>query len=671
MSKVNNRYEIIHKLGRDEKSFATVYLARDTHLNRSVALKVLPEIISETSPQYDQFRTHARKMAGLTLDAVSNITDFGLWEGKPYIVATYMPHGALTDKLAAAPLSLDKTTDLLQRLAVALDYAHALGISHGDLKPNNILFTTENKATLADFGFQPILKIFRPDVQKISDLVDPRYCAPELFDATQQPSLRSDIYSLGCVLWACLTKSAPFSANSTRGLRRQHRKKAVPNIETLLPALPAGLNAVFQTALAKDPADRYASFSDFAKAVVSVQRERATGHRRDDADAEFSMPSVVKKKVKLAPPKPTEDALPDTLHPMKEHPSQQIDEALPEIASAATIEQDFSADPLPSEPEQDLLLVDRIGRWMQNPIVRFGLHLLYASVLVGLGILIGQQLTPEIDPELLTATGATALTQTVVDVKGHEMVYIPQGDFVMGSTIGDADEQPVHTVTLDPYFIDKFEVTNEQFAIFLNEVGNFEEDGKTWVDEIAVWDGVKIEDGQWSREEGFINMPAVGMTWYGAAAYCQWRGGDLPTEAQWEKAARGETASLYPWGNIYDAAKANVCDTNCERNWANDAINDGYTRAAPIGSFPEGSSQYGVFDMAGNVAELTADWQDGTYYQRSPKINPTGPTKGNFRIVRGGSFYFRIEEVRSSNRNGWLPTDRTDYIGFRCVVPAN
>ncbi len=670
MSKINNRYEIIHKLGRDENSFATVYLARDTHLNRSVALKVLPNSIKEGSPQFDQFRTHARQMAGLTLDAVSNISDFGLWEAKPYIVATYMPHGALTDKLASAALSFDDTAQLLSRLAGALDYAHALGISHGDLKPNNILFTAENQATLADFGFLPILKTFHPEVVKLSDLVDEQYCAPELFDANQQPSLRSDVYSLGCVLWACLTKTAPYSVGSLRGLRRKHRKNAIPNIEKVA-IVPTGLNAVFQTALAKDPADRFASFSDFAEAFVALREPRIATPTVAQPEPEATAEVATRNTTKLAAPKPDRAELPDELHPLEEHETQQLKEELPEIASAAAIAAESEQDALPAEPEEETFLVDRLWRWLQIPLVKVGLHLLYASFLVGLGVLIGQQLAPSVDPNAVASGNGSDLTQTVVDVKGHEMVYVPQGDFVMGSTIGDTDEMPVHTVTLDPYFIDKFEVTNEQFAIFLNEVGNFEEDGKTWVDEIAVWDGLKRTDGVWSREDGYINMPMVGMTWYGAAAYCEWRGGDLPTEAQWEKAARGETAPLYPWGNTYDATKANVCDTNCERNWANDAINDGYMRAAPIGSFPEGSSQYGVFDMAGNVAELTADWQDGSYYQYSPRLNPTGPPKGNFRVVRGGSFYFRIEEVRSSNRNGWLPTDRTDYIGFRCVVPAN
>lgn len=665
------RYETIHKLGRNENTIATVYLARDKHLNRNVALKVLPQSLTLDSTEYAQFQTQVRLMANLALDAVVPVLDYGLWGANPYIVSQYMPHGALTDKLAAVPLTLEKASAWLTRLAVTLDHIHGSGIAHGDLKPNNILYTAQNRPAIADYGFVQIVRLLRPDTRTFSELADPLYCAPELFDAQSAPTLRSDLYSLATVLFEALTGTTPFTAKTHRALRRQHRKKTVPQLASLLPASPPDLQAILDIALAKDPSVRYGSFTEFAAAFSAVvaPTQAAKQVAATTPDPEPAIKRKPRKKPALVETKPDAAEL-DALEPIQSHASQ-VDAETPMIASGAALDTLEETELIPDAPEEELYLSQRLWLLIQRPSVKLLLRAGYSALLLAIGFWAGMWF---IDPQSagIADPYSTTLTDVIVDDFGHEMVLIPEGEFVMGSNLGDQDEQPVHSVFLDSYYIDKFEVTNEQYVEFLNDVGNFEEGGKPWVDDIAPWDGIEVvgEDA-WRTASGFVNMPVVGVTWHGASAFCFWRGGDLPTEAQWEKAARGTTAPLYPWGNTYDPAKANVCDTNCARNWANDEIDDGFAGAAPIGSFPEGASTYGVFDMAGNVAEMVADWQDGSYYQVSEAVNPAGPVRGNFRVLRGGSFYFRIEEVRTSNRSGWLPTDRNDFIGFRCAMPAN
>ncbi|MFL7792241.1 MAG: formylglycine-generating enzyme family protein [Anaerolineae bacterium] len=267
------------------------------------------------------------------------------------------------------------------------------------------------------------------------------------------------------------------------------------------------------------------------------------------------------------------------------------------------------------------------------------------------------------------------------------MVYVPAGEFQMGSAdpeimykdlckqIGEAcwpdyfeDEQPAHTVALDGFWIDRTEVTSAQFAAFLNEEGNQIEGGK-WMSVENSYCPIEEVDSEFRPKSGYEDYPATLVSWYGAAAYCRWAGGRLPTEAEWEFAARGPEGHIFPWGNEPDGTRLNYCDTNCEYEWKDRTYDDGYAEAAPVGSYPDGASWVGALDLAGNVAEWVAD-QYGEYDSEQQE-NPTGPSDRYFRVLRGGDFVSSWLDVRATDRYDIAPLGSAGIHGFRCVASSS
>ena len=231
------------------------------------------------------------------------------------------------------------------------------------------------------------------------------------------------------------------------------------------------------------------------------------------------------------------------------------------------------------------------------------------------------------------------------------MVCVPAGEFWMGAAQGDGqaedDERPGRMVFLDAYWIDRFEVTNSQYQACVNANGCSSPGASG-----------SMTRGSYYGNPSFANYPVIYVDWYQANAYCEWAGERLPSEAQWEKAARGTDGRIYPWGN--EAPNSSLANSK-------GAVGD--TLSAD--SNPNGKSPYGAYNMAGNVWEWVVDWHSASYYQSSPANNPTGPASGSHRVIRGGSWSFGDWNLRASNRGMDSSSGRYDNLGFRCILPSN
>lgn len=224
-----------------------------------------------------------------------------------------------------------------------------------------------------------------------------------------------------------------------------------------------------------------------------------------------------------------------------------------------------------------------------------------------------------------------------------DMVTVPAGSFVRGTLVGGFDEQPPRDIYLDAFEIDRYEVTNHQYGLFVAAIGHRKAGPPS----------------RYAKNMGKMrgpNQPVVYVSWDDADQYCRWKGKRLPTEAEWEKAMRGPDGRLWPWGNDERPGGA---------NWAR--IQDGYEVTARVGSFEADKSPYGVMDGAGNVMEWVADWYSETYYRDSTDHNPLGPEFGAFRVLRGGGYTTTGADIRITSRSKMVPDFRDETIGFRCA----
>jgi len=273
-----------------------------------------------------------------------------------------------------------------------------------------------------------------------------------------------------------------------------------------------------------------------------------------------------------------------------------------------------------------------------------------------------------------------------VNIEGVEFVQVPGGEFKMGDLWGEgySDERPMHLVRVDDFWMSKYEVTNAQYAKFLNAIGQHSMGGKPLIETKSEDSDshILLKGGRYVVESGYDDHPMIEVSWYGAVAFCNWLsrqagleevydestweadfskvGYRLPTEAEWEYAARaGGKEIKYPNGNTLTHDDANYSGTGGRDVWG---------RTSPVGSFPP--NELGLYDMAGDVWGGGNDWYDSGYYSRSPVDNPIGPSSGEYKVLRGGSWFNVPWCCRTAYRGGSYPGVSGDLYGFRLVLPV-
>lgn len=289
-----------------------------------------------------------------------------------------------------------------------------------------------------------------------------------------------------------------------------------------------------------------------------------------------------------------------------------------------------------------------------------------------------------------TVTPAAELSPTpdsdTLQLIATQMAVVDGGTFAMGTDAAEVrsavdlcvtiqngnctiamgeDSAPAHQVTLNAFQMEITEVTYAQYVAFLNSMGAGSHangcGGQRCFQTQAESENspVTLADGEYTFPEVVRNQPVVQVTWYGARAYCEALGRRLPTEAEWERAARGSDGRIYPWGNVWNELLARTSIPE-----------DGTVGALPISSYPAGASPYGLFDMAGNVAEWVSDWYSPTYYRlpEASGLNPTGPVAGDQKVVRGGSWDAKPFFARTVHRQSLAPNEAGAWLGFRCAA---
>lgn len=651
------RYRLLEPLV--EGPMAAVYKAFDTRSESVVAIKIIrtKEVVAGAlEPALQSFLHEAELLAHLTHPNIVKVTDYGEYQGMPYLVMADWPPRTLEQWLGR-PIPWDEAVRLLAPIARALEYAQEQGIVHRDLQPSSILVTDNGQPMLADFG---VVRLFESIgaghlIGIGRGTLD--YMAPEQWHG--RITVQTNIYSLGVILFETLTGRTPHGAHTPGGLLPSQTDGPLPRAKSLVHSVPNAVDDVLLKALAKEPADRYAAMGAMAEALEALavipsgappasMQERS----RWEAPSAGSAPSIDAAAMRASA---MGTAVPRMTHSRTKtsggtHRFRLFSWALAigglVVAAAVAV----------------ALMTGLLTQGLNRPIPT-------AAVPASSNAL---------EP---TAVPSPSAPVEIADGKGVLMRLVSGGDFTIGSspdvgaaecvklssadwnsyapgTCGSrfADVEPAHTVNLGPFYMDKYEVSNEAYRACVKEGACRPPTSRD----------SRIHPGYF-EDTRYAGYPVIFVDWNMASTYCAWRGARLPTEAEWEKAARGPDGRLYPWGDSFGQMKVNFCDSRCPESWKLDSYFDGYVETALVDEFRSGASVYGILNLGGNVGEWVSDASDASSLGDLPASNPPTLPGGDNRVVRGGSWqdpgWADLTFFRSS-----LPASQSGpALGFRCA----
>jgi eukaryotic-like serine/threonine-protein kinase len=650
--------------------FAVVYRAMHLIWKRPVALKVFNVGELETTQRdrlLEGFVQEGAVLAELSerSAAICQARDIGTITGAdgswvPYMVLEWLEgmtlEAVLVDerRRAMPPRTLAQSVEMLGGAAHALALAHDLGIAHRDVKPGNLFVlggarSVDCQVKILDFGIakvlseaQRLLGGFKNTMAAVTAFT-PAYGAPEQFSRLNgSTGPWTDVFALALILVEMASGREPlpgfdYAELAARAADPAHR----PTPRTLGVPVSPEVEAVFDRALAVRPADRYPTVGAFWNALrfaLGLPRMRMASGASLSCNTLRAIPSPVPP----APPPPPP--------------------------------------PVPSSPASDgaVVTVARAPSVARPAAILATLAMLTGFAGASFALVRAHKHAPASAPVALSMATPMAVEATPAATCPSGMVEIPGGKFFMGSDDKAATypERPAHQVALRPYCIDRFEVTVAAYKA-KSDAGECKRASLT-----NEWDGIDDHEREAfdplcnARDPvGRANHPINCVDWERADAYCEAEGARLPTEAEWEFAARGSDGRTYPWGDEAPSPeRLNACDSECllfgkKNNVPFKSMFDGddeWPTTAPVGSFPRGASPFGVEDVAGNVWEWTSDYY--APYTASPASDPTGPAAGSEKVIRGGAWNGGYASwVRPTFRYKDSPAKTSYGIGFRCA----
>ncbi|MCO5167643.1 MAG: bifunctional serine/threonine-protein kinase/formylglycine-generating enzyme family protein [Planctomycetes bacterium] len=665
---LRGRFEVESLLGQG--AMGAVYRARDRATGRLVALKVVLD--PEPDPRrLERFRREGEITASLAHPGIVRVHSAGEAGGHPFLAYELIEGGrTLQDVLPG--LDVRGRVALVRDAARALGHAHRAGVLHRDVKPENVLVDQDGHVRVADFGLAAAQGLDRM-TRTGASVGTPAYMSPEQLGGRREDvGPQTDVWALGVVLYEALTGKLPFEGQNVLELGAQIMQREVTPPRRLAREVDPDLEAVCLHALQKRPGDRYVDAEELARdldralaglrvtasSASSVLARAATPRARRALGALvvtlLGAATLAVGLRRLAPrvvDGPPADRRPPTLQVDAPADGVEVWGAEVEVTGEAT---DVS-------PPIDVSAATTVGR-AEARLERGGRFRLRVPLAPGRDDLVVEARDAAGNAARLTRRVARAAVpawfealdparrppaplpaglrfgagegEFVHERDGSVLVWVPPGSFVMGADDDDVHERPAHRVRLTRgFFVGKYEVTLAQWRRFCEATGRP------------------------TPESADDTHPYAEALWEDARDYCQWAGLRLPTEAEWEYAARGPDGLRFPWGDRVVPGRMN----------AGEGSPDG---PLPVGSFPLGASPFGCLDMAGNVYEWVADWHTEAGYPVRPgeeRVDPTGPSTGSRRVLRGGAFNCGTAYCRTFDRfasdggeTRWLKN-----VGFR------
>jgi eukaryotic-like serine/threonine-protein kinase len=669
---LDGKYRLDERIG--EGGMGRVYRATHIHIDQVFAVKILHVHLSSDQLALARFRKEARAAAKIRHPNAVAITDFGVTRdsGTAYLVMELLEGIDLRDRLQKQTyLSSEEAFAIVAQTCAALHVAHAHGIVHRDLKPDNIwILKTRDGSELVkvfDFGIAKLKSSTDTNKLTLQGMLvgTPYYMSPEQCRSEEELDARSDIYSLGVILYEMLTGLVPFRASSPWNVISKHNSEPPRPPRELRPEIPVEIERVVLRALSKAPEDRQQSAAQLAQelemALYSAGlRPRAAGLNTPQTPFPNHVASPWPFSANT-PATPGEfENRPDSDHSLRPQTpgaapaphswSPQPDGRPPDTAATRRMEPAVdpharlfgltvvgtpTPGPAPGPADSGSFALGRMT-WTRLTALAGENRQLAILVVVSIVVVIAGVII------IIAASGhkPPETPRVVAPVPPPGMVYVEGGDFKMGSNdpraypVSQPEIGPIH---VDAFFLDQTEVTNEQYYEFVKKTGH-------------------KPPSHWPRgmvPAGEANLPVYNVSWEDAHAYAQFVGKRLPRESEWEYAARGPDSRLVPWDGEWWVGRANVKENP-----------KGKGRLLTVGSFgQDGASWCGVKDMIGNVAE----WVENPY---TPYKQERGVKTPNIHVARGGSCNNSKDDLLTVNR--FLETEKPAYVGFRCAqdIPA-